>query len=266
MKHAVCLPGSHRNHRDRMRICITRSSGARRRACRPARARSRTDQLADPSAKPQDRIASPARSISRCWAWTNGRARRSTTPMSSSSPASTRKCPAVTLLSIPRDTPAYIPGVGVRKVNTAFAFGGADLFKQTIRYNFGIEVSTTRWSTFTGVVHAVDTFGGIDVIATCPLQHAFPKDPYYMGDTSIVREPYDRHVYRRGLAGRQQSAAPRDQFAQTRRLYAGRPAVAGVCARAQRHPGRRCRSRPPRTARGARAVGKSQTDRFVYTN
>jgi anionic cell wall polymer biosynthesis LytR-Cps2A-Psr (LCP) family protein/uncharacterized protein YraI len=98
--------------------------------------------------------------------------------------------PSVTMLSIPRDTPAYIPGVGVRKINTAYGFGGADLFKQTILYNYGIEVQSYALVNFTGVVHAVDTLGGVDVIATCPLQHAFPKDPYYMGDISIVREPH----------------------------------------------------------------------------
>ncbi len=95
--------------------------------------------------------------------------------------------PAVTLLSIPRDTRAFIPGVGVQKVNTAFGIGGADLFKKTIRYNFGIEISNYALVNFTSVVHAVDTFGGIDVIATCPLQHAFPRDPYYLGDVNIVR-------------------------------------------------------------------------------
>lgn len=95
--------------------------------------------------------------------------------------------PAVTLLSIPRDTRAFIPGVGVQKVNTAFGIGGADLFKKTIRYNFGIEISNYALVNFTSVVHAVDTFGGIDVIATCPLQHVFPRDPYYLGDVNIVR-------------------------------------------------------------------------------
>lgn len=98
--------------------------------------------------------------------------------------------PSVTMLSIPRDTPAYIPGVGVRKINTAYAFGGADLFKQTVLYNYGIEVQSYALVNFTGVVHAVDTLGGVDVIATCPLQHVFPKDPYYMGDVNVVRETW----------------------------------------------------------------------------
>ncbi|MCX6019442.1 MAG: LCP family protein [Chloroflexi bacterium] len=98
--------------------------------------------------------------------------------------------PAVSFLSIPRDTRVHIPGVGFYKVNTAFASGGPDLFKQTIRYNFGIDISNYAMVNFTGVVHAVDALGGIDVIATCPLKHAFPRDPYYMGDQYIVREAH----------------------------------------------------------------------------
>ena len=95
--------------------------------------------------------------------------------------------PAVSLLSIPRDTRVQIPGVGFYKVNTAFAAGGFDLFRQTIRYNFGIDVQNYAMVNFTGVVHAVDALDGVDVIATCPLKHAFPRDPYYMGDPYIVR-------------------------------------------------------------------------------
>jgi anionic cell wall polymer biosynthesis LytR-Cps2A-Psr (LCP) family protein/uncharacterized protein YgiM (DUF1202 family) len=89
--------------------------------------------------------------------------------------------PAVTLLSIPRDTPAYIPGVGVQKINTAYAAGGPDLFKETIRYNFGLDIQNYAMVNFAGVVHAVDALGGVDVIATCPIEHTFPRDPYYMG-------------------------------------------------------------------------------------
>jgi anionic cell wall polymer biosynthesis LytR-Cps2A-Psr (LCP) family protein/uncharacterized protein YgiM (DUF1202 family) len=99
--------------------------------------------------------------------------------------------PAVTLLSIPRDTRVYVPGVGMYKVNTAFASGGPDLFKETIRYNFGLDIANYAMVNFTGVVHAVDALGGVDVIATCPLQHAFPKDPYYMGGNVLARDYVD---------------------------------------------------------------------------
>lgn len=99
--------------------------------------------------------------------------------------------PAVTLLSIPRDTPAYIPGVGVQKINTAYGAGGPDLFKETILYNFGLKIDNYAMVNFAGVVHAVEALGGVDVIATCPIQHAFPRDPYYMGGTVTSRDWVD---------------------------------------------------------------------------
>jgi anionic cell wall polymer biosynthesis LytR-Cps2A-Psr (LCP) family protein/uncharacterized protein YraI len=98
--------------------------------------------------------------------------------------------PAVTLLSIPRDWPAYIPGIGVNKINTAFGIGGPKLFKQTILHNFGLKIDNYAMVNFEGLVRAVDTLGGVDAIATCRLYHVFPKDPYYMGNTRIVTQPY----------------------------------------------------------------------------
>ena len=101
--------------------------------------------------------------------------------------------PAVTMLSIPRDTLVYIPGWRSHKVNTAFARGGPDLFKQTIRYNFGINVDYYAMVNFSAVVRVVNTLGGVQIVATCPLFHQFPKDPYYMADPAspmTVTAPY----------------------------------------------------------------------------
>ncbi len=89
--------------------------------------------------------------------------------------------PAVTLLSIPRDTLVYIPNRRMAKVNTAFA-AGPDVFKQTIKYNFGLNVDYYATLNFAGLVNAVNTLGGIDIIATCPLYQVFPKDPNYFAD------------------------------------------------------------------------------------
>ncbi|MFN4293578.1 MAG: LCP family protein [Thermoflexales bacterium] len=99
--------------------------------------------------------------------------------------------PIVTLLSIPRDTPVYIPGVGMRKVNQAYALGGPDLFKETIRYNFGLDVANYAMVNFAGLVRAVDALGGVDVIVTCPIQHNFPRDPYYMGGSIVAKDYVD---------------------------------------------------------------------------
>lgn len=100
--------------------------------------------------------------------------------------------PAVTLLSIPRDTLVYIPNRKMAKVNTAFAVS-PDVFKQTILYNFGLNVDYYATINFAGIVNAVNTLGGIDIVATCPLYQVFPKDPYYMADPVMpltVTAPY----------------------------------------------------------------------------
>lgn len=100
--------------------------------------------------------------------------------------------PVVTLMSIPRDVLVYIPGKHMHKVNTAYN-KGADVFRQTIRYNFGVDIDYYALVDFSGVVSTVDALGGIEVVATCPLYHVFPKDPYYFADETspmTVTAPY----------------------------------------------------------------------------
>jgi hypothetical protein len=84
--------------------------------------------------------------------------------------------PAVTLLSIPRDTLVYVPGHRMDKVNTAFA-RGPEVFPQTIKYNFGLDVHYHAAVNLAGLVNAVDILGGLEIVATCPLYQIFPKDP-----------------------------------------------------------------------------------------
>jgi anionic cell wall polymer biosynthesis LytR-Cps2A-Psr (LCP) family protein len=94
--------------------------------------------------------------------------------------------PVVSMLSIPRDTLVYIPNVKMHKVNTAFRNGGKTggelLFKQTIKYNFGLNIDYFAMVNFVAVVDAVNTVGGIEVVATCPLYQVFPRDPFYYAD------------------------------------------------------------------------------------
>ena len=86
----------------------------------------------------------------------------------------------------------WIPGWRSHKINTSFV-RGPDVFKQTVLYNFGINVDYYAVVNFSAVVNAVNTLDGIDVVATCPLFHIFPKDPYYFSDPAnpnIVTRPY----------------------------------------------------------------------------
>ena len=96
--------------------------------------------------------------------------------------------PSVTMLSIPRDTLVYIPRRYVWKVNQAYAIGGFELFKKTILYNFGIKVDHYAMVNFEALIHTVDLLGSVDVVATCPIYHIFPKDPYYIGNRVVARD------------------------------------------------------------------------------
>ena len=72
----------------------------------------------------------------------------------------------ITICSILRDTHLYIPGKREAKVNSAYAWGGANLLIQTIEYNFGIKIddyATVNFDMFTALV---DGLGGVDVEVT----------------------------------------------------------------------------------------------------
>lgn len=60
------------------------------------------------------------------------------------------------LLSIMRDTYVDIPGHGKHKINAAFALGGPELLRQTIKENFDIDLQYYSIIDFEGFVHLID--------------------------------------------------------------------------------------------------------------
>ncbi len=93
----------------------------------------------------------------------NGGSSRSDSIMIASVNKSTGK---ITICSILRDTHLYIPGEREAKVNSAYAWGGANLLIQTIEHNFGIKIddyATVNFEMFTALV---DGLGGVDVEVT----------------------------------------------------------------------------------------------------
>ncbi len=77
-----------------------------------------------------------------------------------------KKTGKITVCSILRDTHLYIPGNREAKVNSAYAWGGANLLIQTIEHNFGIKIddyATVNFEMFTALV---DGLGGVDVEVT----------------------------------------------------------------------------------------------------
>lgn len=68
------------------------------------------------------------------------------------------------MISIPRDTSVNIPGKGVNKINAAFAFGGAELTKETIEDFYNLKIERTMIINFETFTDAVDKLGGVDII------------------------------------------------------------------------------------------------------
>jgi LCP family protein required for cell wall assembly len=110
--------------------------------------------------------------------------------------------PSVSLLSIPRDFYAWIPGYGFDKINTAYRRGGWDrypgggpeLVKATIEYNLGIRIHYYALVGFDGFVKIVDTLGGVDVAVECPLSDTFPDPDSPTGQTDVDWVPGIYHL------------------------------------------------------------------------
>ncbi len=102
--------------------------------------------------------------------------------------------PSVSLLSIPRDFYAWMPGVGFGKINTAFSTGGPALAKATIRHNFGVHVDYYARVGYDSFVQIVDALGGVTVAVECPLQDIFPDPESPTGRIAIDLEPGIHHL------------------------------------------------------------------------
>ncbi len=78
---------------------------------------------------------------------------------------------AVSILSVPRDLYAAIPGYGQDRINTAFVYGahgnnpigGAALAMQTVEYNLGVPIHHYALVDFSAVTNGVNALGGIDL-------------------------------------------------------------------------------------------------------
>jgi len=69
----------------------------------------------------------------------------------------------VTLISIPRDTLAVLPGRGLDKINHAYAYGGIEYSKKTVETLLGIEIPYYVTINLTGIVDLIDQLGGVTI-------------------------------------------------------------------------------------------------------
>ncbi len=89
-----------------------------------------------------------------------------------------RTTSTVSMLSLPRDLYVYIPGWTMQRLNLAYTRGeqvgwtdgGFGLMRQTIFYNFGINVHYYILADLSGFKEIIDALSGIDVAVDCAIK------------------------------------------------------------------------------------------------
>jgi len=69
----------------------------------------------------------------------------------------------VDVISIPRDTLVLIPGIGMDKINHAFAYGGAELSLRTVSNFLGVDIPYYISIGCDGITKVIDQIGGVPV-------------------------------------------------------------------------------------------------------
>ncbi|MCY4145566.1 MAG: LCP family protein [Chloroflexi bacterium] len=91
----------------------------------------------------------------------------------------------VAMLSLPRDLFVYIPHGKMGRLNTAFGIGdvrnwqpggGFGLLRQTLFYNFGINVHYYALINFSAFEAIIDRLGGVDIAVDCAYRDYYPVD------------------------------------------------------------------------------------------
>lgn len=78
-------------------------------------------------------------------------------------PRTKNDLPKVGLISIPRDLAADIAGYGIRKINSAYAYGGAELAVKTVEDALNVKIPYYGVVDFAGFKKAIDDLGGMEI-------------------------------------------------------------------------------------------------------
>lgn len=82
----------------------------------------------------------------------------------------------INILSIPRDTRAFLSGYHYDKINAALAYGGVELARQTVSDLTGVPIDYFMALKVDGLIKLVDLIGGIDIYVE--------KDMYYVDESA----------------------------------------------------------------------------------
>lgn len=91
----------------------------------------------------------------------------------------------LSMISLPRDTWAEIPGHGYDKVNHSYAYGGEGLAVQVVQKLLGVPIDHYVTLTFQGFARIVNELGGVEVDAEKRLLYHDPYDTA-MGPEGLV--------------------------------------------------------------------------------
>ena len=96
----------------------------------------------------------------------------------------------VSMINLPRDLFVYIPRGTMGRLNTAFGIGeninwtpdrGFGLLRQTIFYNFGINVHYYARANFAAFEAIIDRLGGVDIAVDCRYRDLYPVENFKEG-------------------------------------------------------------------------------------
>ncbi len=96
-----------------------------------------------------------------------------------------KRAGSVAMWHVPRDLFVYIPNHTMERVNLAYALGagndypggGFGLMKETIRYNFGINVDHFARVNFDGYMRIIEELGGLEISVDCAIEDWRLKSP-----------------------------------------------------------------------------------------
>jgi LCP family protein required for cell wall assembly len=108
-----------------------------------------------------------------------------------------------TIINIPRDTCAAIPGYGTQKINAANAYGGPALMAQTINQLLGVHISYSVLVDFAGFGALVNGVGGVTINVTQRMNDHdsgayYIPGPYHVDGGGALAFSRDRHDFPRG--------------------------------------------------------------------
>jgi LCP family protein required for cell wall assembly len=128
-----------------------------------------------------------------------------------------------TLLNIPRDTCASIPGNASGKINAANAYGGPKLMAETINQFLGVHITYSVLLDFAGFGALVNSVGGVTINVTSTMNDHdsgayYQPGTYHVDGGGALAYSRDRHDFARGDITRtaNQAALVLDAMAQMR--------------------------------------------------